>query len=207
MAEDTSQNTGQPAIMAAEQSAEHTEREKTPRRVPSGQRDTVFYYNRERRLEKASPAVRELYEAAPVKRQGLFKTLVATKSRAFLFASIVLMVVVRLIFTYIVPNDTPVLGGNTISASAQVFQGNTFIVVRKGVPAKKDMNAYTGVVDLAVTIPVKSDAAEQPRFSERIFFTLQPEEDFRVSVPFTAAELLLILQAGDEQMTVRLRPE
>jgi hypothetical protein len=185
--------------------------EHTPKRAPNIQRDVVFYYNRERRLEKAPPKVRELYE--PIKRQGLFKTLTATKPRAMLFASIVLLVVVSLLFSFIIPNGTVSLGGNTITASAQVFQGDTYIVVKKRIPAGQDMNAYTGAVDLAVTIPVRSgtvaapDTPAPPVSTERIFFTLQQEEDFRVSVPFTAAELLLILQAEDKQMTLRLRPE
>jgi hypothetical protein len=46
--------------------------------------DLVFYYSRERRLEKASPRVRALYENVPKRRFGLFTSLVDTKPKVML---------------------------------------------------------------------------------------------------------------------------
>jgi hypothetical protein len=47
-------------------------------------RDLVFHYSRERRLEKASPRVRALYENVPKRRFGFFTSLVDTKPKAML---------------------------------------------------------------------------------------------------------------------------
>jgi hypothetical protein len=51
--------------------------------------DIVFYYSRERRLEKASRRVRALYENPPKRRLGLFSVLVDTKAKAMLFVIII----------------------------------------------------------------------------------------------------------------------
>jgi hypothetical protein len=84
----------------------------------------------------------------------------------------------------------------------------TYIAVKK---TARDEKAYTGIVDLAVSVPLTDEemesGVEAPIAVERIFFTLKPEEDFRMSVPFTAPELLIVLRAEEDQVSLRVKPE
>jgi hypothetical protein len=51
--------------------------------------DIVFYYSRERRLEKAGDRVRALYEYTPKRRFGFFGVLVDTKAKAMMLIVII----------------------------------------------------------------------------------------------------------------------
>jgi hypothetical protein len=46
-----------------------------------------------------------------------------------------------------------------------------------------------------------------PVASQMIFFTLEPEEEYRFSVPFGGDELWVLFQAGDQRASVRVKPE
>jgi hypothetical protein len=70
---------------------------KPPKAAPDGAEDIVFHYSRERRLDKASPRVRALYENTPKPRFGLFSSLVDTKPKAMLLAAIALICVIILL--------------------------------------------------------------------------------------------------------------
>jgi hypothetical protein len=73
---------------------------KPPEAAPPGVEETedlVFHYSRERRLSRASPRVRALYENTPKPRFGLFSSLVDTKPKAMLFAAIVLICLIILL--------------------------------------------------------------------------------------------------------------
>jgi hypothetical protein len=59
--------------------------------------DIVYYYSRERRLGRASPRVRALYKETPKPRFGLFSSLVDSRPKAMLFATIVLICVIILL--------------------------------------------------------------------------------------------------------------
>jgi hypothetical protein len=63
--------------------------------------DLVFYYSRERRLEKASPRVRALYENVPRRRFGFFASLVDTKPKAMLLIVIAAVCLLALFFPFI----------------------------------------------------------------------------------------------------------
>jgi hypothetical protein len=60
-------------------------------------------------------------------------------------------------------------------------------------------------VDLALSIP--GGAAEAPIETRRIFFSREPEEDFRIALPFPAPELLLVIRAGETMRQFRFKPE
>jgi hypothetical protein len=66
-------------------------------RAPDDGEDIVYYYSRERRLKRASPNVRALYENTPKPRFGLFSSLVDTKPKAMLFTAIALICVIILL--------------------------------------------------------------------------------------------------------------
>jgi hypothetical protein len=169
----------------------------------------VFYYSRARRLERASEAVRRLNDPNPEKPPNLFRTLVATKPRAMLLITILFLSALIVLVSFVINLDEGrLLGGNRIAVSAMTFSGATYIALKKTAGGER---AYTGTVDLAVTIPLKPEEADQgaeaPIALQRLFFTLKPEEDFRFSIPFEAPELLIVMQAEQERISLRVKPE
>ncbi|MDR2111460.1 MAG: hypothetical protein LBP32_09165 [Spirochaetaceae bacterium] len=175
----------------------------------SNDRDLVFYYSRARRLERASPAVQALNEPGPKIRAGFFRPLTATKSHSILFLTIILLFAVIFIVSFLRPRDAAVLGGNALAVSALGYRDSTILVIKKRI--QREDAVYAGAVDMAVS-PVlspedKEPGAEVPISAQRIFFTLEPREEFRLSVPFEGPELLILLRAGEERITLRVKPE
>ncbi|MDR3166799.1 MAG: hypothetical protein LBT93_02555, partial [Treponema sp.] len=141
------------------------------------EQEPVFYYSRARRLERASPAVRELNDTTPVKPPGIFRTLTATKPLSLLFMSIVTVVIVFFIASFFSRrDDRPVLGGNSLTLSAMKFEGSTYLVMKKH--TRKKTEAYTGIVDIAVSVYVKAReeySGELPLTNRSVFFSPEPE--------------------------------
>jgi len=174
----------------------------------------TFHYNRERRLAKAPQSVRDLYDAPQTHRFNLFKPLVKTKPLAMMFASIVIICLFILVISALgLMSDNRDLDGNQISIQAIRYEGITIIVVDKTAQKPGLVNffrsgntAYTGAVDIAVQPVMKADSGQdwQPEniFYHKIFFTLEPEEHYRFSVPFDAEELALVFKT--ETKTVGL---
>jgi hypothetical protein len=187
-----------------------TEKKRPPAALPKEEGgEMVFYYSRARRLAKASEAVRKLNDPAPEKPPNLFRTLVATKPRAMTLATILFLSVIILLLSFFTGFDRKGnLGGNGVSASAMALPNATYVVIKK--TAGKGQS-YTGPVDLAATIPLKAEDTERgveaPIDLRRIFFTLNAEEDFRFSLPFEARELLIVLRAGEERVSLRVTPD
>jgi hypothetical protein len=175
------------------------------------ERDTVFYYSRARRLERASETVRAMNEDAPPSRPSLFKPLVATKAHRLLLGSIIFIVIAFVIISFLAsPDDgSKTLGGNTIALSALRFQGTTYLVIKKSM-AEKD-GAYTGTVDLAVSAALSPEdekkGAQAPISTHRIFFSLEPEEEYRLSLPFEASRLIILMQGGEEIIRLSVQVE
>jgi hypothetical protein len=100
--------------------------------------------------------------------------------------------------------------GNTLAVSVMGFPGEggvaaTYLAVVKKADSEK---AYTVPVDVAASIYRKDGVGEDmPIETRRIFFTLEPEEDFRFSVPFTGPELVLVFRAEEELAVLRVKPE
>ncbi|MDR2553431.1 MAG: hypothetical protein LBD31_09750 [Treponema sp.] len=168
-----------------------------------------FYYSRERRLQRASPAVRDLYEGGPVPKPGLFRTLTATKSRAFLFLSIVTLCIMLVIMSRFTGGGGILLGNNTLRFSARSSGGNSYLTLEK---TALDGTAYTGAVDLGVFLPEESgkipeDPLSMPAESRRIYFTLEKNEVFRFAVPFTGKKLLILAEVKEERALVTLNPD
>jgi hypothetical protein len=173
-------------------------------------REVVFYYNRERRLERASARVRELNKPGPPMRGGPVRVLTATKPLTILFLTVVLLVIMSLVMSYRAPaRGGKTLGGNTIRASEAAAEGSTFVTFTKTIASKE--NPYTGAVDIAVSSVLssqeKQNGIQAPISAQRVFFTLEDEEEYRLAVPFTAEELLILMQGGEQRVTFRIRPE
>jgi hypothetical protein len=158
----------------------------------------VFYYSREQRLAKAPSKVRALYEEAPKKKFGFFRTLTATRPLAMLFSSIMLLSAAIIIIAIFNRAGGHSLGGNRLAVEAVKFQGETIIVLSKTV--KDPEGAYTGPVDIGISpaAPEDSDAKDYPVFTHRVFFSLNAEEEYRFSLPFEAEKLLMLLQGEQD---------
>jgi hypothetical protein len=171
--------------------------------------ELVFYYSRARRLERASPAVRALNDAAPAKPPSLFRTLTATKPLTLLFMSIVIIVVICFIALPFSSRETrPALGGNFLTFSALRFEGSSYIVIKRTVAEKKE--PYTGIVDMAISVyknAGEESPADPPITNRRIFFSPEPEEEYRFALPFEARELFFIMRAGEEYLSARVKTE
>jgi hypothetical protein len=172
--------------------------------------EVTYYYNRERRLERASATVRELNKPGPAMRRGVIRALTATRPLTILFLTVVLLVIMTLIMSYRAPaRGGKTLSGNNIRASAETSGDSTFIIFTKTI-ATKD-TPYTGAVDIAVSSVLSSqerqDGIQAPISAQRVFFTLEEEEEYRLAVPFTAEELLILMQGGEQRVTFRIKPE
>jgi hypothetical protein len=165
--------------------------------------DLVFYYSRAGRLERASAAVRALNDDTPVKRPGLIRTLTSSRPNILLFISIIIISVFFIATSILMPGDELKLGGNTLSFSAFRYQGSTVLIIKKTIGDKR---AYTGAVDVAVSPFDKAETAAAVA-AERIYFTLEKKEEFRLSFPFEAPELLILLGASDAYARLRIKPE
>jgi hypothetical protein len=170
--------------------------------------ELVFYYSRAARLAKAPKSVQALYEESPKRKFGFFRALTATRPLAMLFISIMFFSAVIMVISYLGFNDASyILGGNRVSVSAIKFQGETFIVLEKTFQENQDV--YTGVVDIAVSPEAagEGDPAAYPVFTHRVFFSLNPAEEYRFSVPFEAEKLLMVLlgEQDSAQFTVKVK--
>jgi len=158
----------------------------------------TFYYSREKRLKKASPAVQKLNSPDPPRRPSLFGTLTATRPLTYLFISVItLCVAVIAVSLFIGSENTRVLEDNTITVSILGSGGNSYITVTK---TAKTADAYTGTVNIAVSLPEEGSPIEV----QQLYFTLENEEVFRFSVPFTGKKLLVVIEAGAERAMYRI---
>jgi len=172
--------------------------------VPDKNDGLTFYYDRERRLEKAPQSVRDLYAQDRRYRFNLLRPLIADKPRAMVFftilficAAIIVLSILGLFDKYIM------LSGNKLEITGTVFEDTTIVILRK---TAKDSSAYTGAVDIAVSVPVAENGLYRV-FSHRVFFTLEQVEEYRFAVPFSYPELLVLLQNEKSTTSLKLKPE
>ncbi|MDR0389153.1 MAG: hypothetical protein LBH73_03715 [Spirochaetaceae bacterium] len=161
---------------------------------PERKEDLIFHYSREHRLSHASETVRDLNASKPKRKKGFFGALSANKSQGFLLISIVVMSAMIMMVSIFVKGDTADFGGNRVEFSAFRFQGSSYLALKKN--AAKKGNPYTGVVNLAVS-PVVSDESPVPVITQTVFFSVEPEEEFRMMLPFESAEILILAEMPD----------
>jgi len=171
----------------------------------NGEEKLNFYYSRERRLEKAPQAVRDLYDESKKNRSGFIKVLVADKPRAMVFFTILIMTAVIILLS--LSNKTSgsyLLDGNKLEINGIKYEGMTILAIRK--TRKNTETAYSGGVDIAVS-PVIQEGEKINIFYHRVFFSLENEEAYRFTVPFESTELLMVLQTEKNTLKVRYKPE
>jgi hypothetical protein len=177
--------------------------------------ELVFHYNRERRLAKAPQAVRDLYKPQQSRRFNLLKPLVSTKPLAMMFASIVIVSVLILVISALgLAGNSYNLDGNRLSLQAIQYEDTVIVAVKKTLPQSvfarlSSSTAYTGAVDIAVQPVIKAAANQKPQgvFYHKIFFTLEPEEIYRFSVPFESGELAIVFKTEQKTLGVTLKTE
>jgi hypothetical protein len=49
--------------------------------------------------------------------------------------------------------------------------------------------------------------AEHPIIADRIYFTLEPEEVYELTIPYEAKDLLIFMQTENERTTFRVKPK
>jgi hypothetical protein len=172
-------------------------------------REIVFYYNRERRLARASADVRALNEGRLRMQGGVIRSLTSTKPHLLLFITIMIIFAGIMVFSRLPGSRAGglALGGNTLRISAG-GGANPFVLVTKTIAPGVEA-PYAGPVYVGISPFVKSlgetDPADIPVFTDQIFFTLEEEETYRFNLPFRAETYLLLFQAGDQRVSTRIR--
>lgn len=91
-----------------------------------------YYYNREERLAKAGPYARFAAGLQGKKRQGLLKTMTATKSLSFLFYTLLFALVASMLATWVSGGKPKAaMGGYTYVLDALWFEGDVYLTVKR----------------------------------------------------------------------------
>ncbi len=98
----------------------------------------IHYYNRERRLERASANAMFAINRHHFKRPGIIKSLTATRSLSFLFFSLIFMVIAVLLVNYIQGSrNSGTLAGNRFEVEAIWFEGYVYATIARS-PARRN---------------------------------------------------------------------
>ena len=176
--------------------------------------EIVKHYNRERRLEKAPLAVRNLYEKQPRRRFGFLYALIgSSRPNAMLFGTIVFLCMLMLMLSLFgFTGDSREIDGNILSVTAKKYEGTILVEVRK-TPRKDKIarynTAYTGPVEIAV-FPAAKKGMEQSQqttevFFHKIFFTNDQEEHYLFTVPFEQGELGFVFRTEKKTLSLTVQ--
>ena len=182
------------------------------------QSDIVYYYSRERRLSKASPGVQALNDGKPV-RPSLSKTIFATKSNKLVFTTIILVLIISgLAFRFTKgKNDGFMLGGNVLVMNMRLYDGMPVLEIVKNVPQNGEF--YIGPVNVTVSPVISKSKARSGEeggagaafdnaiFNHGIYFNPVETETFRTAIPFEGNDFIVVLEAGYEQKSLRIKPK
>ena len=168
-----------------------------------------FYYSREERLKRASQAVRDINNRKIPQKKGLFRTLTSTKPLTFLFISVVTICAAILIMSrFLNVEGVRKLGNNVVTVDVIGAGENSYITVKKTIqPSGSGKSvpggAYAGPVDVAVSIPGEGN----PIHAEKLYFGMENEEIFRFIAPFRGKKLVVLMEAGSEQIHMTVNSE
>ena len=170
----------------------------------------VFYYSRERRLERVSPELRAFNEEGIERRRFLNRIFVTKKNSVFFIAILLLCVMVGMIFRLTGTDKNIGLGRNNLTVVITREDGVAIMEIVKNLPKKGE--AYLGAVDIAVSpVMPKSKEGEvmelPPVFSHRIIFTPAVSESYIISLPFEENEVFVVFRTANDQKSQKLRVE
>ena len=165
-------------------------------------RDTVFYYSREHRLNRAPESVQALNDGQNVRTNAL-KSLIGIRGNRFMLFAIILAISSYGIATRISSKNSEIkLGGNTLTVTIIREEGILTLGIAKN--AYKKTGAYYGPVDMAVS-PVMSKSQEiPPVFTQRILFSEYYSENFNFVLPFDGTNFFIVLRTDEEQKSIKL---
>jgi len=153
-------------------------------------------YDRARRLEHAPESVRWLATRWSGKRDGLFKTMFATKSSRFLFLTIIVLV----LFLFLLPlverrPSEGRLGADSYSVTAFWFEGRVFVsVLRSGAPVAEESRE-------TITLRASAGRAGSASAASGVFVVgLDRKEDFRLAIAAEGGkpdQVYLRIESGD----------
>ncbi|MDR0496027.1 MAG: hypothetical protein LBH42_00265 [Treponema sp.] len=174
---------------------------------PEIEREPVFYYSREHRLSKASPEVRAMNEGKRIL-PGLSRRLFATRGNVPVFVIIVLFTALGMA-TRIAGRERNLdvkLGGNSLAMV--IFSEDEVLILGMSKKAPSSGEFFTGEVDITVLpiAPKSKDPEDSIKaFNHRFFFRPIESETFQISLPFDTSDFFVVLKAGEEQKTIRLK--
>ena len=164
--------------------------------------DLVFYYSKQQRQRRISAA--ELEKNAN-KKPGLVKSLMGGRGNFFLLISIVIICIMYFLGLRISnsrANAAFNLGGNSITLSVLEEEAILFLSINKKTPAKPAKEkVYVGPVDISASPALSMREGELNFVNQRIFFSENTQEAFRLSLPFDSEEIILILRTENETVT------
>ena len=164
-------------------------------------RDPVFYYSRERRLQRASQTVRDAHQQP--KRRGLIG-LLGGRGNFMILLCIILIIAMLSLGNYIIKrNDGPRLGGNMLDLSMIREEEGLILTLIKRAPARGEI--FIGEVDIMVS-PAGSTQGQGEPFVHKIYFNPVQTETYNIALPFTDDDFFVILRTMDEQRAIRLQP-
>ena len=173
-------------------------------------RDIVYYYSREHRLDNASPIVQNIYRQKS-SRPGISFSLFGSKPNLMLFVSIVLIIFMFGMASRAMASRIVKLGGNTVDMAILREEGTRLLKITKKAPTGGE--TYLGFVEIAIS-PVQSKqepaagaAGDEalPAFTHRIEFKPYDSETFRVFLPFDGDDFFVTLQTSAEQKSMRVK--
>lgn len=175
-------------------------------------RTPVFYYSRERRLEKASAGLQAYYaneEKARTSPPGFAKRVFGSRRNIFFFVPILLVCVMVAINNRLDKTQGSVkLGGNSVTAVITSEEGTLIMDIIKKIP--KSGQVYLGAVEVAVSPvmpkPNRDEVKELPPvYAHRVIFTAAESESYIVSLPFSETDFLVIFRTSEEYKSMKLK--
>jgi len=172
-------------------------------------RETVFYYSRERRLDRASPEVRAMNDG---KHMTLGRAMFGPRGNKLIFFAIVIICIFGLAINIFTTERSPAssirFGGHRLSLAILSFDEALILAMVKNAPESGEF--YTGEVEIAVSpVMPRSNEGESREmsaiFSHRVLFRPVDSETFHISIPFEGNDFFVLLRAGEEQRSMRLR--
>jgi len=172
------------------------------------EKEPVFYYSREHRLERASPRVREL-NSDEFGKMSVTKRLFGSRGNMTTFIMIIIAcLMLSFVSKYSQAKTNVKLGGNTVTMA--ILKEEEFLILEITRQGPKTGIANAGEVEIAVSptnVKSKAKGETPPVFYHRVYFSQTGYENFQISLPFDIDdnEFILLLGTADEQKSVKLK--
>ena len=171
------------------------------------QQEPVFYYSRDRRLNRASATVRAFNDSPSVKK-GFAKRFFGSHGNIFLFISIIIICgMFAMSLRMSSRGNVMKIGGNTLSITITQEDGISILEVIK---IASDINpSYIGEVDIAISEAEPRSQGNTTRdnpniYTHRVVFHALASESFQTTLPFDASALYVLVVAGNEQNAMKV---